>query len=146
MEIPFGMTVMIQQNDLLFWKTDYNSIDIFKINLENLEDGYDQLHDTIPINISSNNYGFTPTIELTDFVTYVRMDELKYEMEYYEKFAIVIIDKLHIQVIPFDSFNKTGGDYGYVWPALAQLDLSALKIHGVGMRMSNFIVDLSNRS
>lgn len=144
-EIPFGMTLMVHQDNLLFWKTDYNVIDLFRVNLEKLKHSPEKLHDKIRIKMSANCYDCKPIIELANFVTYVRMDELKYETDFHEKFAVIIIDNSHIQTIPFDSFNKNGGDCGYVWPATARLDFSTLKIHGQGMRMNDFIIDLSSQ-
>ena len=146
MEVPLGMTFMIHGNDLLFWETGNNSINIFKVNLEKLEERQEKLNEKIALSMLENCYGFKPVIELTGFVTYVRMEELKYETDIHEKFAVVIIEKSHIQIIPFDSFNKKGGDYGYVWPATAQFDLSTLQIHGQGMRMDDFTIDLRSIS
>ncbi len=92
MEVPIGMTLMVYQKDLLFWKTGDSSIDMFKVSLENLEDGPEKLQETIELTIFNNCYGCTPTIELTDFVTYVRMGELKYETDFHETFALIIIN------------------------------------------------------
>lgn len=142
MEVPFGMILMIHGNDLLLWETDNNSINIFKVNLEKLVENQEKLNETIALSMLENCYSKKPIIELTGFVTYVRMEELKYETDVYEKFAVVIIEKSHIQIIPFDSFNKKVVNYGDVWPATAQFDLSTLKIHGQGMRMDDFTIDL----
>jgi hypothetical protein len=73
-------------------------------------------------------------------VTFVRKEDLTYHQEYFERFAIVIINTSDINIIPFDWFNKTGGDYGYVWPATARMEKN--RLYGQGMRMANFSLEL----
>ena len=85
-------------------------------------------------------------LDLIDFVTYIRKQDLKYDQDYYEKFVIVFINKDHINILPFDWFNKSGGDYGYVWPATAQFDKERNKLYGQGMRMGDFTVDIDKAS
>ena len=55
-----------------------------------------------------------------------------------------MIDQININIIPFDWFNTTGGDYGYVWPAVAQINLKNFELTGKGMRMADFKVQLSD--
>jgi len=112
-------------NDGLVNKTD------FKINLKDLPAGKNKLN---------ADYG------LSNFVTYVRKSDIKYELDCYENFAIVIIDNGSINIIPFDWFNKTGGDYGYVWPATAKLNLRSFELAGKGMRIGDFKIQLHNQS
>jgi hypothetical protein len=111
-------------NDGLVNKTD------FKMNLKDLAVGENKL---------DVDYG------LSNFVTYVRKSDIKYELDYYENFAIVIINDESINIIPFDWFNKTGGDYGYVWPATAKLNLRSFELAGKGMRMGDFKIQLHNQ-
>lgn len=87
---------------------------------------------------------FDTHLDLDDFVTYVRKENLKYDQNYYEKFVLVFIAKGSITIIPFDWFNKSGGDYGYVWPATAQFEKEKNKLYGRGMRMSNFVIDIES--
>ncbi|WP_121810126.1 hypothetical protein [Mucilaginibacter kameinonensis] len=137
--------LMFDQNgDLIIWKTEedvinfskiktnyglINKID-FTIELKGLHAGKDEL---------GNNYG------LSNFVTYVRKSSINYDFDYAENFAIVIINNSSIDIIPFDWFNKKGGDYGYVWPATAQLNLGTFELTGKGMRMENFSIQLHNQ-
>jgi hypothetical protein len=59
---------------------------------------------------------------------------------YYETFAIVVTENKSIDIIPFDWFNKTGGDYGYMWPATAQVNIQNRELESKGMRMADFKV------
>ena len=139
--IPFGATLMVQGDKLLYWKTDYDFLDITQVHLDDAASTPKQLQERIDLmeyKIGHNE--FANNLELRDFVTFVRKEDLTYQQDYYERFVIVIINKNDINVIPFDWFNKTGGDYGYVWPATARMDKN--KLYGQGMRMDNFTVDL----
>jgi hypothetical protein len=127
--------------DLLIWKSNEDEIDITRIFFANGE------IDKRAFKISLNNYKIGENkaqmdYGLSDFVTYVRKSDLKYDLNYYENFCIVIVRAETIDVIPFDSFNKTGGDYGYIWPATARLDFEHNEIKGKGMRMADFTIQL----
>ena len=141
--IPFGATLMIQNGKLFYWSTEYNKIDIRRIGLKNLLDT--AICESQCIDLSQYLIGhnkFENRLDLVDFVTYVRKEDLKYDQAYYEKFILVFINKDDINLIPFDWFNKSGGDYGYVWPAIAKFDKENFKLYGQGIRMSDFVVDI----
>ena len=141
--IPFGATLMIDGDKLLYWTTDYDTLDITQAQLIQLENSTSLLNKKIDLtSLSLGHNKMEADLHLNNFVTYVRKENLKYEQDYYEKFVIVIIKNHDINIIPFDWFNKTGGDYGYVWPATARLDNINCKIYGQGMRMSDFTIDL----
>jgi hypothetical protein len=140
--IPFGATIMVQGDKLFYWKTDYDLIDLTQVNLNHIDSG-NFLNNKI--DLASFSVGHNPVninLDLQNMVTFVRKEDLKYQQDYYEKFTIVIINMGDINIIPFDWFNKTGGDYGYVWPAIARLDTSNCKLYGHGMRMDEFKVQL----
>lgn len=139
--IPFGATLMVQGHKLFYWKTDYDLIDITQVNLDKLKVQLNWKIDLQQFNLGHNK--IDSHLDMKDLVTFVRKEDLKYDQEYYEKFVIVVINKADIDIIPFDWFNKTGGDYGYVWPATAKLDTKEMKLYGQGMRMSEFVVDLA---
>ena len=142
--IPLGVTLMIQLDNLFYWKTDYDIIDITQTKLDSLENPTKQISRTIDLEKTSIGHNNINTdLELVDFVTFVRKQDLTYKQDYYEKFAIVIINKDDINIIPFDWFNEKGGDYGYVWPATARLDKE--KLYGQGMRMSDFCIKLGKK-
>ncbi len=141
--IPFGETLMIQNDNLFYWSTEYDKINITRIDLKNLLDSV--ISKSLRIDLLQYSIGhnkFDNRLDLIDFVTYVRKDDLKYDQAYYEKFILVFISKDDINLIPFDWFNKSGGDYGYVWPAIAKFDKENFKLYGQGMRMSDFVVDI----
>jgi hypothetical protein len=145
LSISFGTTLMVQGDKLLFWQSDYDLLDISVIQLINISQQPNQLNrkiDLLKFKLGHNQIDHY--LNLCDFVTFVRKEDLKYEQDYYEKFVIVIINNDDINIIPFDWFNKTGGDYGYVWPATARLDKG--KLYGQGMRMNDFTVELDDPS
>lgn len=141
--IPFGATLMVQNDKLFYWDTDYDEIDIKQITLLNLIEN--AIFKNLKVDLLQFSFGqnkIDTELDLIDFVTYVRKKDLKYDQDYYDQFVIVLINKTEINIIPFDWFNKKGGDYGYVWPATAKLDKSKCKLYGQGMRMSDFTIDL----
>lgn len=139
--IPFGATLMIERSKLFYWTTDTNQIDITQVDLVELADKPELLNtkiDLLELKLGRNAARTFLEVEL--LVTYARKEGLTYQQDYYENFVIVLIEKEQINLIPFDWFNKTGGDYGYVWPATARLESG--KLYGQGMRMGNFTVEL----
>ena len=145
--IPFGATLMVQNDKLLYWSTDYDTLDITQIQLSSLSDTPIKTNkkiDLLKFSLGHNKADIG--LDLNDFVTYVRKEDLKYDQDYYEKFVLVFINKDDINILPFDWFNKTGGDYGYVWPATAEFDRDRNKLHGQGMRIGDFVIDIEKAS
>ncbi len=141
--IPFGATLMIQDSKLFYWITYANLIDIVQAELTNVDEEFELLNTKIDLSqLQLGKNAIRTYLDASFLVTYTRKEGLTYNQEYYENFVIVIIEKEQINLIPFDWFNKTGGDYGYVWPATARLDISKCKLHGQGIRMSEFTVQL----
>jgi hypothetical protein len=139
--IPFGATLMVQDDKLFFWKTDYDLLDITQVRLDEGANTTKHLNQRIDLlKFKTGHNEFATDLEFRDLVTFVRKEDLTYQQDYYEKFLIVIINNNDINIIPFDWFNKTGGDYGYVWPVTARLHKG--KLYGQGMRMDNFTVEL----
>ncbi len=77
------------------------------------------------------------------FVTFWRKGNLVQKEDWYEKYVIIHLHHQEISIIPFDSFNETGGDPLYMWPALATLDVENGVLYGHGMRMGSFTVKMS---
>ena len=139
--VPFGATLMFESNKLFYWKTDTNLIDIVQVELSTLIEDPEVRNTKIDLSkfeLGSSN--IRTYLDVNQLVTYTRKDSLTYNQDYYENYVIVIIERERINLIPFDWFNKTGGDYGYVWPATARLD--EVRLYGQGMRMANFTVEL----
>lgn len=74
------------------------------------------------------------------FVTFIRKPDLVTKEDYYEKYVIIYLHGQSVTMIPLDSFNETGGDPLYMWPALAVLDINKGLLHGTGMRMGSFTI------
>jgi hypothetical protein len=139
--IPFGATIMLERNKLFYWKTDTNLIDIVQVDLLNLNEEPELLNTKIDLSLLQFGKNHVRTyLDVDLLVTYARKESLTYNQDYYENFVIVIVEREQINLIPFDWFNKTGGDYGYVWPALARVDNG--KLYGQGMRMDKFTLEL----
>ncbi len=139
LKIPFGTLLMIVENELIFWNVDEEIINIYKINLIQLDENIEPTNSQI--NVSEMILGTNihqKKLELNNFVTFVRKNDLKYDLPYFERYVILIIKNEVIKLIPFDKFNKLGGDYGYVWPAIAKIDLESKILYGKGMRMDDF--------
>jgi hypothetical protein len=141
--IPFGATLMAQDGKLFYWITDTNLIDIVQTELTDVVEELELLNTKIDLSqLQLGKNALTTYLDASFLVTYTRKEGLTYNQEYYENFVIVLIKKAQINLIPFDWFNKSGGDDGYVWPATARLDTSNCKLYGQGMRMSEFTVQL----
>lgn len=137
--IGFGQSLMVQDGDLMIWSANKGSLIINKFNLE-----FNSEPKTIEIEIQKLEIGvnqFENDLGLTNFVTYIRSDKIKYNLDFHESYGIIIITGNTVELIPFDWFNEKGGDYGYVWPAVAQLD-SNENLIGDGMRMGCFKIGI----
>ncbi|WP_121357794.1 hypothetical protein [Flavisolibacter nicotianae] len=145
LSIPFGATLMVQGNKLFYWKTDYDLLDITQVQLDDTTTTQKQLNERIDLlKFKIGHNELATALDIRNFVTFVRKEDLTYQQDYYERFVIVVINNNNISIIPFDWLNKTGGDYGYVWPATARMDKN--RIYGQGMRMANFMVELDQAS
>lgn len=139
--LPFHATVILTEGLLIYWETDYDCIIITIVDLNEPEMPRKLTEiDLSILKIGSNQIQSLPN--LNGIVTFVRSNRVKYDLEYYERFLIVIINAGCIELIPFDWFNKTGGDFGYVWPAICQFDFKTRKLYGKGMRLSDFVIEL----
>lgn len=143
-EIPFGETLMIDGDNLVYWNAENDLIEVTKVNLAKVKSDSEVF--STAIDICSLPFGvsvYSNELGLENFVTFVRKSDLKYDLEYFENFVVVIITQNTITLKPFNSFNKLKGDYGYVWPAIAQIDLEKNLLLGRGMRMADFQIDLN---
>lgn len=141
--IEFGQSLMIENEKLIIWTTDNDTLTIKKFDLE-----FKSEPEIIEIEILKLELGtnlIVNNLSLTNFVTYIRSNKIKYDLDYFESFAVVVISDNVVEMIPFDWFNEKGGDYGYVWPALAQIDTNGNLI-GSGMRMENFKTELRKKA
>jgi hypothetical protein len=143
LSIPFGATLMLQEDKLAYWETDTNLVNIVELSLVGLTADPWLLNtkiDLAALQIGKNE--FRTYLDSSYLVTYSRKDSLTYSKASYEKFCIVIIEKEQVNIIPFDWFNKSNSQYDYTWPVTARIDLAGGKLYGQGMRMPAFCIDL----
>ena len=76
------------------------------------------------------------------FVTFWRKENLVQKEDWHEKYVIIHLHHQEISIMPFNSFNETGGDPLYMWPALATLDVEKGILYGHGMRMGSFTAEI----
>ena len=141
--IPSSVTLTVQNNKLFYWTTNHNLLDIVQADFADLEKGPEILNtkiDLIKLNVGKN--ALNSFLDISILPAFARIDTILYDQHYYENFAIILVKPENITVIPFDWFNKTSGDYGYVWPATAIVDEKNSKLYGQGMRMNDFTVDI----
>jgi hypothetical protein len=138
-KFPFHTILMIANDELIYWKINEEIIDIGKINLIDLLQNIETTNSKIDISkMSLGDNIYQTYLGLNNFVTFVKKNDLVYDQDYYENYVIVIVNNENIKLIPFEKFNKTGGDYGYVWPAIARIDNQKKILYGKGIRMNNF--------
>ena len=127
--IPFGVTLTISNDAIIYWTMEYDTIDLTKFNLNlpgDIQGTKTERLDLRQFSLGQNK--FKSSLDINELVLFARKTELKYNQDYYEKFVIVVIDLDKIEITPFDWFNKTGGDFGYVWPAVARYDRKNRKL------------------
>jgi hypothetical protein len=133
--------LMIDNNGaLVIWYKESSKLKVSKYLLNGNFDFKEFEFDISTLQIGVNR--IENNLSLDNFITFVRSDLIKYENPFCDSFGMMIVTKENVELIPFDWFNKKGGDYGYVWPALAQMDLSNNLLIGEGMRMENFKLEL----
>lgn len=143
LSIPFGSTLMIEGARLFYWQTDTNLVDLVEVGLEGLQEDPWLLNTKIDLSILQIGKNEMLTYLDTGYiVTFARKDSITYNKASHEKFAIVIIEKEQVNIIPFNWFNKTNSQYDYTWPATARFDKATGKLYGQGMRMQPFCVEL----
>lgn len=140
---PWQQFMIDSNGALLLWYKKENKLIISKFVLENTFDIQNFEIDISILKVGSNR--IENSLKLDNFVTYLRSTKIKYEEGFYDSFGIIIVNEDMVELIPFDWFNEKGGDYGYVWPALARLDIDNNLLVGEGMRMDKFNVPI-NRS
>lgn len=143
LSVPFGATLMIQDDKLFYWETDTNLVNISQVSLDNLTADPWILNTKVDLTLLHlGKNSIASHLDIAYLVTYARKDSLQYNEDYCEKFAIIIVEKEHINILPFDWFNTASTEYDYVWPATAKLEIDSGKLYGQGMRMADFCIEL----
>ncbi len=147
-EIPllrfdFGIFLMVQRHLLFAWRRYEDGLLIRQYDLREVDPGISMLEEFIDIIATEpGRHSRSTSLTYHHFVTFIRKPNLMVREDWYERYVIVLLHEDFISVIPFDSFNETGGDPLYMWPALASLEVESGKLYGHGMRMGSFDVQL----
>jgi len=142
-EIGFREFMMIRDNRFYAWQkyTDGLEIRQFLLDQEDVQASLlMEFVDTLEPPVGRHTRPTILTYEY--FVTFIRKENLLRNQDFHEQYVIVLLHGEQLFILPFDSFNETGGDPLYRWPALALLDVEAGKLYGHGMRMGDFMVPL----
>jgi hypothetical protein len=139
----FGTFLMVQDYLLYAWRRYEDGLLIRQYDLREEDPGVSLLEEFVDITATEpGRQAHSTRIGYHHFVTFIRKPNLIVREDYHERYVIVLLHEDNLTVIPFNSFNETGGDPLYMWPALATLDLDAGKLYGHGMRMGSFTVQL----
>ncbi|MFT3935972.1 MAG: hypothetical protein QM726_20245 [Chitinophagaceae bacterium] len=141
--IPFGACVMLEEDNLYYWETDTDIIDIQQVLLRGLASDPWILNTRLNLsNFKEGKNNFNNHLDCACFVSFTRKSSISYKQEEFENFAIVVLTKDAINIIPFHSFNQSNNALAYTWPVIAKLDLDSKMLYGKGMRMQDFNIDL----
>ena len=141
--IDFGTFLMVFGQRLYVWNRYADGLEIRQYHLDHEDVQGTMITDFVEIGPLVPGTQPHPNMMSYDhFVTFIRKPDLVTKEDYYEKYVIIHLHGQSVTMIPFDSFNETGGDPLYMWPALAVLDISKGLLHGLGMRMGSFTLSL----
>lgn len=142
-KVGFHETLMIQDNRLFCWKKYDDGLFVRQFDLTGEDPNSAMLSEFIEIlSLEPGKHAHTTTLSYSHFVTFIRKGNLVRKEDYFEQYVILLMHRMELSIIPFYSFNETGGDQMYMWPALASLDIASGKLHGHGMRMGSFTIEL----
>jgi len=143
LRFDFGTFLMVQGHFLFAWRRYEDGLLIRQYDFREEDPGIAMAEDFIDIITTDPGKHPRPAMmAYHHFVTFIRKPNLNVKVDYHERYVIILLHGDCITVIPFDSFNETGGDPLYMWPALATLDPDTGKLYGHGMRMGSFTVQL----
>ena len=143
LRIDFRTFLMVSGQMLYAWIRYSDGLEIRQYHLDHEDVQSTMIIDFVEISPLVPGTQPRPTkMSYDHFVTFIRKPDLVTKEDYYEKYVIIYLHGQSVTMIPLDSFNETGGDPLYMWPALAVLDISKGQLHGVGMRMGSFTISL----
>jgi hypothetical protein len=147
LSIAFGYTLMIDGDNLFYWETDTDLVNINQVSLQLLSEDPWTLNTRVDLGLFQVGRNmFTSHLDTPCLVTYARKDSIRYSNDQYEHFAIVIIEREQINIIPFDWFNGNNSPYDYTWPVTARLDRVTGSLQGQGIRMKDFSILLNKQN
>lgn len=137
--IDFGTFLMVSGQRLYVWNRYADGLEIRQYQLDQADIQGTMITDFVEIGpLVPGIQPHSNKMTYEHFVTFIRKPDLVTREDYYEKYVIIYLHGQSVTMIPFDSFNETGGDPLYMWPALASLDPHTGMLHGYGMRMGSF--------
>lgn len=141
--LSFGTHLMIDQHRLVHWQTDTDLLDITEVELADIPDDPWVSNQKIYLSaLHPDKNELNHQLETRLLITYVRMEKIIYRQDNFDRYAIIIISKKQVNIIPFDWFNTRHSEYDYIWPATARLNLANGKLHGRGIRMPDFCIEI----
>ena len=143
LHFDFGTFLMVHNHLLYAWRRYEDGLLIRQYDLREVNPEISMLEEFIDIMATEpGRQAHTTRMTFHHFVTFIRKPNLIVKEDYYERYVIILLHEEFLTLIPFDTFNKTGGDPLYMWPALATLDPETGKLYGHGMRMGSFTVQV----
>lgn len=143
LHFDFGTFLMVHNHLLFAWRRYEDGLLIRQYDLREVNPELSMLEEFIDIMATEpGRHAHTTRMTYHHFVTFIRKPNLIVKEDYYERYVIILLHEEFLTLIPFDTFNETGGDPLYMWPALATLEPEAGKLYGHGMRMGSFTVQV----
>jgi hypothetical protein len=143
LRFDFGTFLMVQGHLLFAWRRYRDGLLIRQYDLREADPQISMLEEFVDIAATDpGTHAHSSRLAYQHFVTFIRKPNLTVHEDYHERYVIVMLHEETITIIPFASFNETGGDPLYMWPALATLDPDTGKLYGHGMRMGSFTVQV----
>lgn len=139
----YGTFLMIHNSSLFTWQKFSEGLEICQYNLAQHDIKTSMQSEFVNVlDLTPGRHPHPTPLQYDHFITFIRKENLITPDASFEKYVIVVLHEQNMTIIPFDDFNETGGDPMYKWPALASLDLTTGKIHGIGMRMGTFTIQM----
>lgn len=143
-EIGYHEFFMVDGLTLYCWRKYEDGLLVRQFQLDKNDPHASMLSEFMEIiQLDPGRHPHSTQLTYAHFVTFWRKGNLVQKEDWHEKYVIIHLHHQEISIIPLDSFNETGGDPLYMWPALATLDVEKGILYGLGMRMGSFTVAMS---
>ncbi len=129
LHFDFGTFLMVHNHLLFAWRRYKDGLLIRQYDLREVNPELSMLEEFIDIMATEpGRHSHTTRMTYHHFVTFIRKPNLIVKEDYHERYVITLLHEEFLTLIPFDTFNETGGDPLYMWPALATLDVESGKL------------------
>ena len=143
LRFDFGTFLMVRDHMLYAWRRYEDGLLIGQYDLHEADPVRSMLEEFIDVKATEpGRHAHDTNMTYHHFVTFIRKPNLIVKADDYERYVIILLHEELLTLIPFDTFNETGGDPLYMWPALATLEPETGKLYGHGMRMGSFTVQV----